>query len=420
MGPLGFLRVAASSNRRFDEEVDTASERREYLALVLDWLGIVEKELNRQAMIYTTRSFFRQMGEPSGFGIRPLWVAHYTTNPAPKMPSAWSRYTFWQFTDSGQVDGIGGDVDLNRFDGDVSDLKKLERGGPLVVPPHPNPEEDEDTEPPGPDDGDTGTLMRVEADGLNFRSEPRVASHTRVAVLSLAHPVEVLESGIDGRWARVRVVLNGDSVEGFVAERFLRPSLPVPRESLVRESVNQWLRFQRGAGKETMAPFFTYVGEMWEELGFSGRNGRDNIPWSAAFISFIVRQAGPDYDGFKFSARHSTYVHDAVTKKEAGVHAPFWGHRLSDYAPQPGDMIAEWRINQRTYDDAKSMDKFASHCDIVVRVTDSHAYTIGGNVSNSVFMRKNRFALDSSGKLKPGATSGTGSRMFAVLENRAG
>jgi GH25 family lysozyme M1 (1,4-beta-N-acetylmuramidase) len=46
-----------------------------------------------------------------------LWVATYGAQ-APRLPRTWSDWRFWQYTNSGTIDGIGGAVDLNVFQGD--------------------------------------------------------------------------------------------------------------------------------------------------------------------------------------------------------------------------------------------------------------------------------------------------------------
>src|SRR5262249_53788808 len=51
-------------------------------------------------------------------GYRFLWVAHYTTAPAPNVPAQnWGGRggTFWQRTDCGRIPGIAGCVDKDRF-----------------------------------------------------------------------------------------------------------------------------------------------------------------------------------------------------------------------------------------------------------------------------------------------------------------
>lgn len=45
-----------------------------------------------------------------------LWQARYGPNE-PKVPDIWPRWSLWQHTQNGDIDGIKGDVDLNRWNG---------------------------------------------------------------------------------------------------------------------------------------------------------------------------------------------------------------------------------------------------------------------------------------------------------------
>src|SRR4029077_20034920 len=101
-----------------------------------------------------------------------------------------------------------------------------------------------------------------------------------------------------------------------------------------------------------------------------------DVPWSAAFISFCVRNAG--IIGFMFAAAHARYIHDSIVKKNAGTAAPFWGFRITEQKPSLGDIIAQWRVSKTTYDDAAVRDGFFSHCDIVVEVGPDFVRTLGG------------------------------------------
>lgn len=56
-------------------------------------------------------------------GMPVLWVADYVHADAPQLPSGWKEWEFWQYTSGGAVDGIEGNVDLNRFHGTVEELK---------------------------------------------------------------------------------------------------------------------------------------------------------------------------------------------------------------------------------------------------------------------------------------------------------
>ena len=63
------------------------------------------------------------MGDATWFaanGYRVLWIAHWTTSAEPSVPAGgWggNGWTFWQYTSDGSVPGIGGRVDLNRYNG---------------------------------------------------------------------------------------------------------------------------------------------------------------------------------------------------------------------------------------------------------------------------------------------------------------
>ncbi|GAB4282527.1 MAG: hypothetical protein Fur0025_11790 [Oscillatoriaceae cyanobacterium] len=81
---------------------------------ITQWLNIVEQQTSRRPIIYTYPGFWETIGGPANFTAYPLWIAHYNvTNPL--VPRGWDGWTFWQYTQNGKVDGIGGDVDINWF-----------------------------------------------------------------------------------------------------------------------------------------------------------------------------------------------------------------------------------------------------------------------------------------------------------------
>ena len=253
------------------------------------------------------------------------------------------------------------------------------------------------------------TLMAVDSRvyGANVRSEPKFGSNV-VGFLNQCDPVEVVGDKQGDRWLPCKVATFDDPV--FVSENVLRTQVSEAKESLVRECVLQWLRFDKEQGKEHVNPYHKYVGEYWASINLDHLDGTDrDTPWSAAFISFCVKTAG-GYDGFKFAAAHSKYVHQAIRKKLDGQDGPFWGFKLADHKPEIGDMVCRLRTSAGiTYDFAADNDAFASHCDIVISVRDDHVSTIGGNVSHTV--SRVSYPIDSNGFL-------TGdSRVYAVLKN---
>lgn len=96
---------------------------------VQQWLDLVETALGRTPIIYTGASFWNaNVGKTGNFAKYPLWVAHYTSKPSPNIPSAFTDYTLWQYSESGSVAGITGTTDLNRFKGGLDGLKGLAGG----------------------------------------------------------------------------------------------------------------------------------------------------------------------------------------------------------------------------------------------------------------------------------------------------
>jgi GH25 family lysozyme M1 (1,4-beta-N-acetylmuramidase) len=91
---------------------------------VSDWLNEVHNVTGRWAIIYTSPSFWQtSMGDTDQFAANdPLWIANWRVS-SPSVPAgnwAGNGWSFWQYSDSGHVQGISGSVDLDRASG--SDL----------------------------------------------------------------------------------------------------------------------------------------------------------------------------------------------------------------------------------------------------------------------------------------------------------
>ena len=90
---------------------------------LMTFLKLVEDHYGARPIIYSGESFAN--ADLDGFGAYPLWVAEYTTAPAPRLPVGWQTWTFWQYTQAGRVKGIDGAVDQDRFNGDMAALEAL-------------------------------------------------------------------------------------------------------------------------------------------------------------------------------------------------------------------------------------------------------------------------------------------------------
>lgn len=87
---------------------------------VRDWIaafvGQVVTRLGLPPIIYTGYFFWRdQAGNGPSLGC-PLWLANWTNDSDNLIiPAAWTNWTFWQFSSTGSVPGVTGNVDRNVF-----------------------------------------------------------------------------------------------------------------------------------------------------------------------------------------------------------------------------------------------------------------------------------------------------------------
>jgi len=135
-----------------------------------------------------------------------------------------------------------------------------------------------------------------------------------------------------------------------------------------------------------------------------------DTPWSAAFISYVIRQAGVGVTAFKFSNAHRAYIYDAFAASaaeptnEAGDRL-YRACPLTATKPRRGDLVCQQRepsladaseeavrerIRSELGGSAAARTVRRTHCDVVASV-DAKArkvYVIGGNVLQSVTAKK--------------------------------
>ena len=117
-----------------------------------------------------------------------------------------------------------------------------------------------------------------------------------------------------------------------------------------------------------------------------------NNAWSAAFISWIMKTAGAG-DKFKYSARHSEYIHAAKQHRKNNVKT-FQAFRKNEQPVKVGDLICYPRQAGVTYD---TPGNYYAHCDLITEIKNGTAVTIGGNVSDTV--KKSTYNLDTDSKV---------------------
>src|SRR5262245_45410059 len=205
-----------------------------------------------------------------------------------------------------------------------------------------------------------------------------------------------------------------------------KPEAPPPtasaRTSMVLLAVGEWARYGRQVIvffsdqpprteqlgiREREAP--QRIADYWAAVDHAERSGLDDVPWSAAFISWVIGSAGVPRDLFCPDQRHTIYVERLVerARRPGAVLIP---RRPAERAPQVGDLICASRAGSGTTLD--NLNRGAGHCDIVVEVKPGWTAAIGGNVGDSV--SRSVFPLDEKGFLSPIS----GRPVFTVIENR--
>lgn len=80
-------------------------------AHLMDFCQQLEKDFGCRPLIYSTRRVYDDMLHPA-FSEYPLWIARYGSPP---VLHSRRKYSLWQFTERGHINGIDEDVDFNRF-----------------------------------------------------------------------------------------------------------------------------------------------------------------------------------------------------------------------------------------------------------------------------------------------------------------
>lgn len=88
------------------------------------FLKLVEQKTNCTPVIYSgnaLRGLFSR-SDQTGIGRYPLWLAHYASTLS--VPSPWTSWTFWQFTDRLTIKDLPA-LDFSEFNGSDSDLREF-------------------------------------------------------------------------------------------------------------------------------------------------------------------------------------------------------------------------------------------------------------------------------------------------------
>ncbi|TWT87196.1 Lysozyme M1 precursor [Pseudobythopirellula maris] len=94
---------------------------------VRDFSQVVETRLGVKPIIYTGQSF-AQNYLANDIAEHPLWFARWGSQPTSTQMGIWDTWDFWQYTATGSVAGVSGNVDRDYFNGTMQDLEQYVMG----------------------------------------------------------------------------------------------------------------------------------------------------------------------------------------------------------------------------------------------------------------------------------------------------
>lgn len=152
------------------------------------------------------------------------------------------------------------------------------------------------------------------------------------------------------------------------------PELPLTIDPIERAE----LELERWSGtKETDARAAPLLARYWAAVGMPPQS--PDVPWSAAFISFVARPAvAPSGD-------HVGYARAAFRARQAGKPGVYWAFQPQELQPTRGDILIRGRGQPVSWQDiAQDTGHKDAHGDLVTDAGNGVLTLIGGNVSNSV------------------------------------
>ncbi|GAB1769194.1 GH25 family lysozyme [Priestia sp. RMT2NF4] len=104
-----------------DLEENKGKTKAQVTAFAVRWMEYIERKTSITPILYTGYSFIKS-NFTSAVARYPLWIARYSgsnrskgfTNPGDT--AIWDRWSMFQYTDQGKVNGIKGNVDINEMD----------------------------------------------------------------------------------------------------------------------------------------------------------------------------------------------------------------------------------------------------------------------------------------------------------------
>ena len=125
-----------------DLETHDNVKKEKIIPAVKTYLDLIEAAFGKKPIIYSGYFFLQDYLSEAGGGPPmwakdyPLWIAQYpnqyTPGMSPLLPRGWFKWTIWQYSEKGVVNGINADVDMDLFNGTLEELYKFAGATPVV------------------------------------------------------------------------------------------------------------------------------------------------------------------------------------------------------------------------------------------------------------------------------------------------
>ncbi len=145
------------------------------------------------------------------------------------------------------------------------------------------------------------------------------------------------------------------------------------------------LRERQANGRILVAKYWREgLGITYSDDQLGNATFQDDHPWSAALVSYVMRDAGAG-DDFNYASSHYGYLHVAINNRKRNLPVICKAYRLSERTVEVGDIVVATRADSgATYDNPWGTNG-KSHGDIITSVVaGDHVRTIGGNVHDNV------------------------------------
>jgi len=168
----------------FDIERKDSSSKTVNAAVIQDCVTQLGKYDKRRPIFYTAQYYWKDyVASSPDWGKYDLWVASYSSKPY--LPSDWTTWKFWQYSETGKVPGMGAASDLNNFNGTYDDLVKYCGTTPTPAP-----------------SSTTNLNAKVTVSVLNVRSGPSSA-YKVVSKLVSGNTVNIIDIGGSDTWLQL-------------------------------------------------------------------------------------------------------------------------------------------------------------------------------------------------------------------------